>query len=93
MVIRSDNVSEQFTTYYHSPVGILTIRGTEDYISEVAFPGRSAQEDQAASENPPAMLINCVEQLIQYFNGQRRLFDLPLNQNCKSVTTVCLHVE
>ena len=26
------------------------------------------------------MLINCVEQLIQYFNGQRRVFDLPLNQ-------------
>ena len=26
------------------------------------------------------MLINCIEQLIQYFNGQRRQFDLPLNQ-------------
>lgn len=26
------------------------------------------------------MLINCVEQLIQYFNGQRRQFELPLNQ-------------
>lgn len=26
------------------------------------------------------MLINCVEQLIQYFNGQRRIFELPLNQ-------------
>lgn len=26
------------------------------------------------------MLINCVEQLIQYFNGQRRVFELPLNQ-------------
>ncbi len=28
----------------------------------------------------PPMLINCVEQLIQYFNGQRRVFELPLNQ-------------
>lgn len=26
------------------------------------------------------MLIQCVEQLIQYFNGQRRQFELPLNQ-------------
>jgi len=26
------------------------------------------------------MLIHCVEQLIQYFNGQRRVFELPLNQ-------------
>lgn len=27
------------------------------------------------------MLINCVEQLIQYFNGQIRVFELPLHQN------------
>ncbi|MBK8951865.1 MAG: methylated-DNA--[protein]-cysteine S-methyltransferase [Chitinophagaceae bacterium] len=26
------------------------------------------------------LLINCVEQLIQYFNGELRHFDLPLNQ-------------
>ena len=26
------------------------------------------------------MLIQCVEQLIQYFNGERRQFDLPVNQ-------------
>ena len=26
------------------------------------------------------MLIQCIEQLIQYFNGQRRKFDLPINQ-------------
>ena len=26
------------------------------------------------------MLIQCVEQLIQYFNGQRRVFELPLSQ-------------
>ena len=27
------------------------------------------------------MLINCVEQLIQYFNGERRKFDFPMNQS------------
>ena len=26
------------------------------------------------------MIIQCVEQLIQYFNGERRQFELPLNQ-------------
>ena len=26
------------------------------------------------------MLIQCVEQLIQYFNGERRLFELPVHQ-------------
>ena len=28
----------------------------------------------------PPMLIQCVEQLIQYFNGERRIFELPINQ-------------
>lgn len=28
----------------------------------------------------PPMYILCIEQLIQYFNGQRRQFELPLNQ-------------
>ena len=26
------------------------------------------------------MIIQCIEQLIQYFNGERRFFELPLNQ-------------
>lgn len=26
------------------------------------------------------MMIQCIEQLIQYFNGQRRQFELPINQ-------------
>ena len=26
------------------------------------------------------MIIQCIEQLIQYFGGERRFFDLPLNQ-------------
>ena len=28
----------------------------------------------------PPMVINCIEQLIQYFNGERRIFELPINQ-------------
>lgn len=72
-------MQEYFTTYYHSPVGVLTISGTADFISEVAFPGRSAVPREASPDIPP-MLIQCVEQLIQYFNGERRQFELPLNQ-------------
>lgn len=65
------------TTYYHSPVGILKISGTEKYISEVTF----KEKEETASEHLSPMLINCVEQLIQYFNGERRQFDFPMNQS------------
>ena len=67
------------TTYYHSPVGILKISGTEQYISEVTFHDTSQKSEGGKHLSP--MLINCVEQLIQYFNGERRQFDFPLNQS------------
>ncbi len=73
-------MSEVFHTYYHSPVGLLKISGTEDYISEVTFHDTS-QKAEGRKKHLPHLLINCVEQLIQFFNGQRRQFELPLNQS------------
>ena len=72
-------MSEQYTTYYHSPVGLLKISGTNDYISEVSFHDTSQKPEGTRKQLSP-LLINCVEQLIQYFNGQRRQFELPINQ-------------
>lgn len=68
------------TTYYHSPVGILKISGTDQYISEITFHDTS-QKAEGNKKHITPMLINCVEQLIQYFNGERRRFDFPLNQS------------
>ena len=72
-------MAETFTTYYHSPVGLLKISGTQDYISEVSFHDTTQKSDGSKKDMPP-MLIQCIEQLIQYFNGERRIFELPINQ-------------
>ena len=72
-------MSVSYTTYYHSPVGLLKIAGTDDYISEVTFHD-TTQKAEGNKKHLPPMAINCVEQLIQYFNGERRIFELPLNQ-------------
>jgi methylated-DNA-[protein]-cysteine S-methyltransferase len=72
-------MAEIFTTYYHSPVGLLKISGTENYISEVSFHDKT-QKAEGKKKNMPPMLIQAIEQLIQYFNGQRRVFELPINQ-------------
>ena len=72
-------MAETYTTYYHSPVGVLKISGTKDFISEVSFHDTTQKSDGSKRDIPP-MLINCIEQLIQYFNGERRVFDLPINQ-------------
>ena len=73
-----DNASNKiqdiaFTTYYHSPVGLLKISGTEHFISEVSFFDKT-QRPAGKNKNMPHMVIQCIEQLIQYFQGERRVF-------------------
>ena len=69
---------ETYTTYYHSPVGLLKISGTNDYISEVSFHD-TTQKVEGNKKNLPPMIIQCIEQLIQYFHGERRQFEIPIN--------------
>lgn len=68
-----------YTTCYHSPIGKIKISGTADYISQVIFVNENAPPVEI-SETIPPLLIECTEQLIQYFQGVRRSFELPLNQ-------------
>lgn len=67
-----------FTTYYHSPVGLLKISGTDQYIIEVSFYDKTLKPGR--KKNIPSLLIQCVEQFIQYFNGDSRFFELPIHQ-------------
>ena len=45
-----------YTTYYHSPVGILKISGTENYISEVSFFDK-VQKTEGRKKNLPPLII------------------------------------
>lgn len=58
---------------------MLKISGTENYISEVSFYDK-VQKTESKKKNLPPLIIQCVEQLIQYFQGARREFDLPIHQ-------------
>lgn len=70
-----------FTTYYQSPIGLLRISGTEHFISEIHFMKEDEQVTTTAASVPlPPMAIQAVEQLIEYFNGNRRVFELPIAQ-------------
>ncbi|MBI1342730.1 MAG: methylated-DNA--[protein]-cysteine S-methyltransferase [Terrimonas sp.] len=70
---------DHFTTYYHSPIDWLKVSGTETYITEVSFYDKS-QKAEVRNKHLPAVLIHCVEQLIQYFHGELRQFELPIRQ-------------
>jgi methylated-DNA-[protein]-cysteine S-methyltransferase len=72
---------DAFITYYQSPVGLLQIAGTSHFISEVKFID-DQEKITASTDNRelPPMAIQAVEQLIEYFQGQRRFFELPISQ-------------
>ncbi|MBC7828093.1 MAG: methylated-DNA--[protein]-cysteine S-methyltransferase [Chitinophagaceae bacterium] len=71
-----------FTTYYQSPIGLMRVSGTDSFISEMIFED-SPQQPSVERSDPaeiPELIIHAIEQLIQYFHGGRRIFDLPINQ-------------
>ncbi|MEP7258112.1 MAG: methylated-DNA--[protein]-cysteine S-methyltransferase [Flavitalea sp.] len=68
------------TTYYRSPVGLLKISGTDACITAVVFADEVTETMITANTAEPCpLLINCTEQLIGYFHGQRRIFELPVD--------------
>ena len=73
-------MNEQVTTYYHSPVGLIRIAANGHFISEITFIDNIERPPADRKKQMPPLLIQCVEELIQYFHGQRKSFDLPVNQ-------------
>ncbi|MCW3112776.1 MAG: methylated-DNA--[protein]-cysteine S-methyltransferase [Segetibacter sp.] len=65
-------------TYYNSPVGLIKIGGTETYINEVTFLDEGSDRVNSFGTNP--LLLRCIEELIEYFNGKRLSFDIPVFQ-------------
>ncbi|ULQ53880.1 methylated-DNA--[protein]-cysteine S-methyltransferase [Flavihumibacter fluvii] len=69
-----------YSSYYQSPLGILRITATDTYIKEIHF---CRDEEMPASFEPATLtplLQLCTEQLIGYFQGVRRIFELPVHQ-------------
>ncbi|MFN8489941.1 MAG: methylated-DNA--[protein]-cysteine S-methyltransferase [Caldilineaceae bacterium] len=69
-------MAELFTTYYHSPVGIMEIKGTSTHVASILY----VEEVGEATTTIPAVLQMGVEQLSEYFAGARQVFTLPFAQ-------------
>ncbi|HEY6977874.1 MAG TPA: methylated-DNA--[protein]-cysteine S-methyltransferase [Chitinophagaceae bacterium] len=68
-----------YYTYYQSPVGLLKIGGTDNYIAELGFVDN---KEQVTHGEPgiSEVMHQCTEELIEFFNGKRRSFDIPVYQ-------------
>jgi len=67
-------------TYYQSPIGILKIGGTGHYICELSFVEVGTKLTYPAENTITPVMQQCTEQLIEFFNGERRYFDVPVHQ-------------
>jgi methylated-DNA-[protein]-cysteine S-methyltransferase len=66
-----------YCTYYKSPIGLIKITGTDHYINAIYF----VEDDELQETCTSNTLLNgCVEELIEYFNGVRKSFDIPVHQ-------------
>lgn len=74
-------MNQLFKAYYHSPLGILKITANSEVICSVNYIDPSLQHlENLQEQNNHPLILECIEQLIQYFNGGRRNFELPLQQ-------------
>jgi len=73
-------MKECYYTYYESPIGLLKIGGTDTYIAELSFVDN---KDQIEHGEPGIsdIIHQCTEELIEFFQGRRRTFDLPVHQD------------
>lgn len=73
-----DNI---FHTYYQSPIGLIRISGTDQFISEMSFiDTHQMPPAQQHKKKIPPLAIRAIEELIQYFQGERRVFEFAIHQ-------------
>lgn len=65
----------QFERELRTPIGVVTLRQTDDRISELAFGGRDGRQD----ETP--LLLQAEKELEEYFAGRRIHFSVPLSMH------------
>ncbi len=68
-----------YFTYYKSPLGLIKIGGTDHCITDLSFVDNADQMEHG-EPGISEVMHQCTEELIEFFNGKRRTFDLPVNQ-------------
>ena len=64
----------QYQTSYNSPLGFLNLKTDGQFITEISF-----SESELQEQNDCAVILQCKQQLEDYFSGKSIEFDLPLN--------------
>ena len=79
-------VQSIYTTYYSSPIGLLEIRVDEEAVNAILFVNtwKGPKLDESSLVSNPEKNVTaerCIQQLNEYFEGKRRVFDFPFRQD------------
>lgn len=75
-----------YTTYYSSPIGLLEIRVDEESVKAILFVNtwKGPKLDESllhANPEKNTLAELCIQQLDEYFEGKRLVFDFPFKQD------------
>ncbi len=70
----------KYTQLYHSPIGIIKIIATQTYIEELVFIEEDPANEIQEASSFPDIIQQCKEELIEYFTGKRKSFNVPIHQ-------------
>ena len=70
---------ERVTTYYKTPIGIAEIMGDENGIQSISVKDEDTFTANETAQKVPQCLLDCKQQLKEYFEGKRTSFNLKLN--------------
>jgi len=65
-----------YTAYYTSPLGLLKLQCSDKHVKAILF-----EEEQTQKNDEHKLLQQIAKQLDEYFDGKRKQFNLPLNQD------------
>lgn len=67
---------------YNSPLGSIKIKISGGYINELTFIDKEEVQNETIdlSAGGKKILQKCITQLDEYFSGERKIFDLPIQQ-------------
>ena len=72
---------QQFEHIYTSPIGRIKIVADKDCIHAITFIDDSVSTSNNEGIESPAIIHQCIDELIDYFNGSRTQFTVPIHQS------------
>lgn len=73
-------MKEQFEHIYTSPIGRIKIVADNDCIQALTFIEATETLSHSDEIESPAVIHQCIDELIEYFNGTRTKFTVPIHQ-------------